>query len=382
MEHCRRTCTATQDHGVKRDRTVKCERIAKRERGRRLSRIAASRLAVFVGVVLFLVLPACLIVCPTFAAPTTGPAVEAYSPPAGAVNVSTLWVPWVKFTAPIDPATLTSDTFFMTPVGSPLKVPAALSYVDAQRKARLDPDMPLVNGTTYEVTVTVGIKDPFGHPLQSAWSWTFTVVPEDPANYFVDVEMGHPYYTAIQGLHTAGVISGYVGPTGPEFRPANPVLRAQFAKMICGVLSLAVTEDMTSPFTDLGFDDPLDLYPHEYVAAAYAHHITNGISPTSFGPYLEIKRAQVITMGVRALQNLAPSALAPLPPDFTPTWDPAFSPIHGPMAALAEANGLLAGLGADPEHPAGNLSALDPWELMPRGEVAQFLWNAMQKVGP
>ncbi len=208
------------------------------------------------------------------------------------------------------------------------------------------------------------------------------MVEEDPVNYFVDVEMGHAYYTAIQGLHTAGVISGYVGATGPEFRPDNPVLRAQFAKMICGVLGITVTEDMTPPFTDLGTDNPLDLYPHEYVAAAYTHGITTGTSPTNFSPYLEINRAQVITMGVRALQSLAPGTLAPAPPGFTPTWDPVFSGIHGPNAVLAEANGLLAGLGADTAHPSGNLGSLDPWGVMPRGEVAQFLWNAMQKVAP
>ena len=31
---------------------------------------------------------------------------------------------------------------------------------------------------------------------------------------------------------------------------------------------------------------------------------------------------------------------------------------------------------------AGSLAALDPWGNMPRDEVAQFLWNALQKLAP
>ena len=87
-------------------------------------------------------------------------------------------------------------------------------------------------------------------------------------------------------------------------------------------------------------------------------------------------------MGVRALQNLAPGTLAPAPPGFSATWDPTFNPIHGPNAQLAEANGLLDGLGAEAGHPTGNLAALDPWGVMPRGEVAQFLWNAFRSWRP
>jgi hypothetical protein len=309
-----------------------------------------------------------------------GPAVEAYSPPTGETNVSTLWAPWVKFTIPIDTTTLTADTFYLTPLGSSTKVPATLTYLDAQRRAKLTPTTPLTNGVTYEATVTVGIKDTVGNPLQTQWVWTFTVVAAGPPDTFVDVPPGAPYYTAIQGLYEADIVSGENGPLGPEFRPSNPVWRQQFAKMICGVLDLVVTEDMTSPFTDLGPDNPISLYPHEYVAAAYDNGITTGITPTTFGPYLEISRAQVITMGVRALQNLAPGTLAPAPLGFLATWDPSFSSIHGPNALLAEANGLLAGLGVDAAHPAGNLAALDPWGVMPRGEVAQFLWNAYVKL--
>src|SRR5680860_986217 len=119
------------------------------------------------------------------------------------------------------------------------------------------------------------------------------------------------------------------------------------------------------------------LYPHEYVAAAYANAITTGITVTSFGPYREITRAQVVTMGVRALENLYAGVLAAPPVDYNNAWGTGFSPIHGPKARIAEYNGLLDGLGTDVAHPTGNLAGLDPWGVMPRGEVAQFLWNVM-----
>jgi Bacterial Ig-like domain/S-layer homology domain len=322
---------------------------------------------------------ATLFPAPTIAA--VGPVAQAFSPPAGAVDISPLLPIWVKFKTPIDVATLTADTFYLTPLGSLTKVPATLTYV-AINRAILTPTTPLTNGVTYQATVTVGIKDALGNPLQFPWTWTFTVVPAGPPDTFVDVLPGAPYYTAIQGLYEAGIVSGDNGPLGPEFRPNNPVWRQQFAKMICGVFDLTVTEGMTSPFTDLDANNPTSLYPNEYVAAAYANGITTGTTATTFGPFLDISRAQVITMVVRALQNLAPGTLEPAAPGFVPTWDPTFSPIHGPNALLAEANGLLDGLGVDVEHPAGDLAALDPWGVMPRGEVAQLLWNALQKVTP
>ena len=75
-------------------------------------------------------------------------------------------------------------------------------------------------------------------------------------------------------------------------------------------------------------------------------------------------------MVVRAVQNLHPDALQPVPVVYVNAWGTDFSPIHGPNARIAESNGLLGGLlltGA----------ANDPWGSMSRGEVAQVLWNMM-----
>jgi hypothetical protein len=188
---------------------------------------------------------------------------------------------------------------------------------------------------------------------------------------FSDVTPGVAYYDAIQGLASEGVIEGYpMGGGVSQFRPTNSVFRAQFAKMIDGVLGLSVDENMTAPvnFTDLGADDAGNLYPHEYVWVAYSNNIIKGYTDGSFRPYIPISRGHVVTMTVRAA--LADSLIDPAPPGFVQTWGNDLLPEHKANAAIAEYNGLLAGLPLTGAAANGNAS-------MPRGEVAQVLWNLM-----
>jgi hypothetical protein len=188
---------------------------------------------------------------------------------------------------------------------------------------------------------------------------------------FTDVVPGVEYFDAIQGMAALGLIAGYPASSGYyEFRPTNPVLRAQFAKMIDGALGLVVDEAMVAPvnFTDLGSDKPADLYPHEYVWVAYNSAIIKGYSDGTFRPYTAISRGHVITMTVRALLNLHPEALEPVPDDFVQTWGNDLPPEHRANARVAEYNSLLADLPLSTTAANGNAS-------MPRGEVAQVLWN-------
>jgi len=73
---------------------------------------------------------------------------------------------------------------------------------------------------------------------------------------------------------------------------------------------------------------------------------------------------------VRAVQGISPTALATPPVGYTNAWGTGYSSIHGSLARTAEYNGLLAGI--DLSGAANN-----PWSPMPRGEVAQILWNMM-----
>ena len=111
---------------------------------------------------------------------------------------------------------------------------------------------------------------------------------------------------------------------------------------------LTVTPNDVCPFGDVDGDlDPNDpLYADHYVAVCAAHGITEGKTPSLFAPYDSISRFQLISMVVRAFNTLHPGWLATPP---------------------AEYNHLLDGI---------PLAGLDPWGPMPRGEVAQVLWNS------
>ncbi len=190
---------------------------------------------------------------------------------------------------------------------------------------------------------------------------------------FTDVHPGSNYYDAIQGMASRGLIEGY--PTGggySEFRPTNSVFRAQFSKMIDGALGLVVNEGMAAPvnFSDLGTDDPGNLYPHEYVWTAYSQNIIKGYTDGTFKPYIPISRGHVITMTVRALLALHPAVLTAPPDGYVQTWGNDLPPEHKANARIAEYNNLLAGLPLSTTASSGLAS-------MPRGEVAQVLWNMM-----
>ena len=65
---------------------------------------------------------------------------------------------------------------------------------------------------------------------------------------FDDVPTTNLDFSAIQGLAERRIVSGYAVSRGAtEFRGANPVLRAQFAKMVAGALRLPVNENMALP---------------------------------------------------------------------------------------------------------------------------------------
>ena len=205
---------------------------------------------------------------------------------------------------------------------------------------------------------------------------------ETTAIAFTDVPADHPYHDAIYGLYDAEIVNGYqVGSTW-EFRPGNTVFRAQFVKMICGAMDLTVSEDdwpdPTVPFLDLTGEADLlpgpgvtdSLYPHEYVTVAFHNQITYGLTPTNFGCYAGIKRAQLASMVVRAAQTLRPNLLAPPPLGYNGSLD-GFDVTHSGNVKIAEYNNLLQGL-------VGFGPSWDPYAYATRGETARVLWNLMR----
>jgi hypothetical protein len=178
---------------------------------------------------------------------------------------------------------------------------------------------------------------------------------------------GSPYRDQINDLANRGVISGY--PDG-TFRPNNPVIRQQFAKMIVKALELPVSTGDISPFADVvtsepgSYVDPSDIYyPDHYIAVCAREGITVGKTPTSFAPYDNISRAQLITMVARAAN------LADPPAAYTPPFSQ-FDNTHYPFARRAAYAGLLGGLqGLGPGY--------DFFAPATRGEVCLLLYNLL-----
>ena len=241
----------------------------------------------------------------------------------------------------------------------------------------MDPIIPVWHADLYQAKVeaagagrylTTMKPARYGHCNVTALQVTlgFLAMVTSPELPFPDVPDDHPYHAAIQAMASARIINGYVN---GDFGPADPVKRAQFAKMIVGAMGIPVTEGVTSPFADLGPNDPASLYPQEYVAAAYADAIVTGRTTTEFAPYDPVSRAQMVTMIVRAAQSLKPGLLQ-TPPAEWQAQVAGFSDVHDQNLRLAEYNGLLAGL-------QGYGSAWDPWADATRGECAQALWHLM-----
>jgi hypothetical protein len=190
-----------------------------------------------------------------------------------------------------------------------------------------------------------------------------------PAFAFPDVPDSHRYARAINELARLGFVSGRGDGT---FGPDDPILRAQFAKMICGLLGIDVTEGQSfAPFVDLGPDNPADLYPHEFVGAAYQAGITRGRTATTFAPYTYITLVQVVTMVVRAADAFYPGLLSMPPADWWELWAHG-DPDHGANIRRADYADLLTFLPIQD-------TASGVWRPASRGAVAQILVNLLEK---
>ncbi|MFH0915652.1 MAG: S-layer homology domain-containing protein [bacterium] len=194
---------------------------------------------------------------------------------------------------------------------------------------------------------------------------TTTTVPQ--GQQFSDVSSTHPYYTQIADLAARTISKGF--PDG-LFHPDASVTRQQFAKMIVKTLGLTVTGSESCLFADVGsgMDATDPFYPGKYVAVCALHGITQGKTQTTFAPYDDISRQQLITMVARS------AGLSDPPADYAPPFLPAqFYPeehyLNARKAAYAH---LLDGLqGMGPTY--GFLSPAT------RGEVCALLYNLLHR---
>jgi hypothetical protein len=134
--------------------------------------------------------------------------------------------------------------------------------------------------------------------LVLASTLVLAIRPAQAANPFVDVLPSDPAYTAIDALYNMNIIKGY--PTNPPtFGPGDLSLRAQMAALIGR--AMAWDTGGTNPFTDrcVGascIDDEL----WGFVAALASRNVAKGYDATTFGPFDNVLKQQVILFISRA----------------------------------------------------------------------------------
>jgi len=101
---------------------------------------------------------------------TTAPTVVSTNPANGATGVAVITV---QFSEAMDASSIKSTTFGVTGPGV-ADVTGTTSYNSTTRIAKFTPVSALALNTSYVATVTTGVKDSAGNPLENVHAWSFT----------------------------------------------------------------------------------------------------------------------------------------------------------------------------------------------------------------
>jgi hypothetical protein len=143
----------------------------------------------------------------------TPPTVVSISPANGSDNILPTSDITVKFSEPIDPTTVTSQTFFVSSA-------SATTHCDGSL-ARCTPDSRLGLGETYTVTITTGVTDLLGNHLASEFTSTFvTAVPG--ATTSIDADMDGTVVLSPPGSPEPGSSLEWTQLDGPQVTLDDP----------------------------------------------------------------------------------------------------------------------------------------------------------------
>jgi hypothetical protein len=160
---------------------------------------------------------------------TTAPTITVVDPAAGATGVSVATVVSVKFSEPMNPATINNSTVQLRDAAAN-PVAGIVAYLESEFAAVLIPTSPLTVSQTYTVTVSggaTGVKDVAGNPLAANFSSSFTTGGQVLVSIWDDatipgigsandpdpIEVGLKFQSAVNGAVTG--IRFYKGPANP-----------------------------------------------------------------------------------------------------------------------------------------------------------------------
>jgi hypothetical protein len=124
------------------------------------------------------------------------PTVTSTFPSNGATGLSPAVLPDAVFSRSLDPTTVTTSTFSLK-TSAGVAVPATVAYTDGSRTATLTPTAPLASSTTYNATLSTGIKAVDGVALAAPVTWSFTTSASNPVAPTVTAQSPAPGTTNV-----------------------------------------------------------------------------------------------------------------------------------------------------------------------------------------
>ena len=176
---------------------------------------------------------------------------------------------------------------------------------------------------------------------------------ETRKNPFTDVPEGSFYYDPVIWAVENGITNGT---TATTFGPNDHCMRAHVVTFLWRAAGSPEPVQQVNPFSDVKKSD----FYYKAVLWAVENNITNGMSPTTFGPFVYCNRAQVVTFLYRTQENPETSASNP----FTDVQKGSF--YEKPVLWAVE-NGITNGL---------TTTTFGPNATCNRAQIVTFLYRA------
>ena len=174
---------------------------------------------------------------------------------------------------------------------------------------------------------------------------------------FEDVKAGDFFFDPVEWAVENGITTGA---TATTFDPNGKCLRGHVVTFLWRAAGKPEPTSTNNPFTDVKETD----FFYKAVLWAVEEGITNGLTTTTFGPYTECNRAQVVTFLWRAMEKPAPASTEH---PFTDVDESQF--YFQPMLWAVE-NGITNGLTA---------TTFGPTSVCNRAQVVTFLYRTYNK---
>lgn len=226
------------------------------------------------------------------------PTVTSRTPAPGATGIAFSATAKATFDRSIDPATLTTQTFTLTPAGgSP--VAAQVSYDDATRTATLNPSAMLNPSTQYTARLSTAVAATDGAPLAEDVAWSFTTQTAPPP-FTITGRTPAPLASGVSPAATVrATFSRSVDPatvTSSTFRLENPQGTA---------VAASVSYDEATKTATLTPSAQLAL------TTTYTAEVTTGVKAAEDGASLSSAVSWTFTTASSAPPPPAPTALTP-----------------------------------------------------------------------